>query len=226
MSINLIEPDFKAAVFDLDGTLFDSMQFWNHIDEKFLARRGIKEVPNDYLLAIAHLGAEETARYTRERFGLTETDEEMMSEWHEDALAFYRRDVRLKPGGHEYLTRLREKGVLLAVATASSKELYIPALERLGIIGMFGAFAEVAECKRKKGFPDVYELACSRLGVSPAEAVVFEDIYIAVKGAKDGGFRTVGVYDSTSERDTERIKAAADVYITGFDRLGTQYAKN
>ena len=219
MSIDLVTPDFRAAVFDLDGTLFDSMPFWNELDARFLKRRGVDTVPEDYLLAIAHLGAAETANYTIKRFGLDATPEELMTEWHNDAVRFYSEEVSLKEGAEDYLRMLHGKGVKLAVATASSSDIYMPALERCGIKELFCAFAEVGECRRRKGFPDVYELACSRMGASAAETVVFEDICIAVKGAKAGGFRTVGVYDETSARDAELIKAEADEYITGFSEL-------
>ncbi len=219
MSIDLINPDFTAAVFDLDGTLMDSMWFWTEIDELFLKRHGINDVPEDYLLAIAHLGALETAEYTRKRFGFDMSAEEMMSEWHEDAVRFYSESVTLKPGAREYLTKLKNAGVKLAVATASSEELFLPALKRCGIADMFEAFATVDECGRKKGFPDVYELACRRMGADASGTVVFEDIYIAICGAADGGFRTAAVYDRTSERDIEKIKAKADAYITSFTEL-------
>ena len=212
-------PDFKAAIFDLDGTLFDSMWFWNGIDERFLAGKGIKEVPEDYLLAIAHLGAEETAIYTKERFGLKESPEEMMKEWYDEALLFYKNDVKFKKGAYEYLKRLYESGVKLAVATASREDLFMPALERLGADRFFSACATVNECGRIKEFPDVYELACKKLGVSVSDTFVFEDIYAAVCGAKKGGFFTVGVYDSLSSRDEALIREKADIYITGFDEL-------
>ncbi len=211
--------NFTAAVFDLDGTLFDSMPFWNHIDEWFLGEMGINEVPEDYLLDIAHLGAEETAIYTKKRFSLDIEPEEMMAMWQSKAREFYRSEVTLKPGAAEYLKKLRDSGVKLAVATASSEDLFIPGMKHTGIDGFFSAAASVGECERKKGFPDVYRLACTRLGVPDSEAVVFEDIYMAVKGAKDGGFRTVGVYDVTSARDAERIKSAADLFIRDFTEL-------
>ena len=211
--------EFSAAVFDLDGTLFDSMGFWHHIDEWFLKKMGIDEVPGDYLLAIAHLGAEETAKYTRERFNLDISSEDMMKCWFNKALDFYHNEVTLKPGAYALLCRLRDAGIRLAVATASDPRLYLPGMKRTGIEEFFGAIADVNECARKKGFPDVYSLACSRLGVPDSEAVVFEDIYIAVRGAKDGGFRTVGVYDETSGRDTDRIKETADLFIRSFDEL-------
>ena len=100
--IDLINPDFKAAIFDLDGTVFDSMGFWNRIDERFLAHNGVDIVPEDYPLAIAHLGAEETALYTKERFGINKSPEEMMSEWNADAVNFYTNEVTLKKGAYEY----------------------------------------------------------------------------------------------------------------------------
>ncbi len=219
MSIDLKNPDFTAAVFDLDGTLFDSMGYWTHIDETFLARHGIDVVPEDYLLSIAHLGAEETAVYTKQRFGFEETPEEMMREWHADAVRYYTAEVTMKPGAREYLEKLRGAGIKLAIATANEKDLYVPALERLGIMSWFAAAAEVSECRRKKGFPDIYELACSRMGAVTAETVVFEDIYIGLCGAKDGGFRTVGVYDETSARDTGLIKACTDAFVYSFTEL-------
>ncbi len=212
-------PRFGAAVFDLDGTLFDSMPFWSGLDERFLARRGITEVPGDYLLDIAHLGAYETAMYTKKRFGLDDDPYEMMNEWHSEAVRFYRDDVQFKPGALGYLQKLKSEGVKLAVATAGSRELYMSALTRLGAAELFGAFAEVAECERKKGFPDVYLLACERLGSEVHDTVVFEDILTAVQGAKAGGFFTVGVYDETSARDTEQIRQCADAFITGFEEL-------
>ena len=211
--------DFKAAIFDLDGTLFDSMWFWNGIDERFLASRGIDDVPEDYLLAIAHLGAKETAVYTKERFGLSESPEEMMQEWYDEALAFYRNDVRFKPGAYEYVKKLHDRGVKLAVATASQHDLFMPALERLGAADFFSAFATVNECGKIKEFPDIYELACRKLGATASETVVFEDIYAAICGAKSGGFYTVAVYDSVSGRDMAKIREKADLFITGFEEL-------
>ena len=219
MSIDLISPDFKGAIFDLDGTLFDSMDFWSHLDERFLKRHGVSPVPDDYMLEIAHLGAEETAIYTKKRFGFDMSPEEMMREWHGDAVGYYNESVRLKPCAEEYLAMLKNAGVKLAVATANSRELYMPAVERLGLTKYFDDYAEVSEVGRKKGFPDIYELAASRLGVRPAECAVFEDIYVALMGAKAGGFRTVGVYDESSERDRELIIGCTDAFIESFEDI-------
>ncbi len=210
--------DFKAAVFDLDGTLLDSMHVWSDIDCRFLAQRGI-EVPPDYMLKVAHLGSYQTALYTKERFGLAESPEEMIAQWLEMAIRFYSEEVTLKNGAAEYLAFLKEKGVKLAVATANDPILYEPALRRTGIAPLFDAVANVDEVKQKKGFPDIYLLAAERLGVPVSETAVFEDIYLGVKGAKDGGFYTVAVYDKTSEPDKDRIQALADEYIDDFRPL-------
>ena len=211
--------EFDAAVFDLDGTLLDSMWFWSELDGIFLKSRGIDTIPEDYLLAIAHLGGYETAVYTKERFSLPESPEEMMLEWREMSLDFYRNRVGLKPGAYEYLEALKKAGIKLAVATANEEELFRPAIKLTGIDIFFDAFADVSEVERKKGFPDIYLLAAERLGAKPENTVVFEDIYVALCGAADGGFRTVGVLDDTSLRDRELIMQKADRYIKDFNEL-------
>lgn len=208
----------KAAVFDLDGTLLDSMHIWNEIDCAFLTRRGIA-VPADYMLEVAHLGSYQTAVYTKKRFGLSESPEEMIAEWLEMAIRFYAEEAALKKGAFDYLSALHESGVRLAVATANSPELYLPALRRTGTLSLFGAVVNIDEVKRSKGFPDIYRLACERLNVKEEEAAVFEDLYLGVKGAKDGGFYTVGVYDPTSAADEAKIRALADRYILDFTEM-------
>ncbi len=207
--------NFKGAVFDLDGTLFDSMWVWKQIDRDFLAMRGI-DVPEDYMLAVAHLGAYQTAVYTIERFGFSETPEQLIAEWTEMAIDFYKSKVQLKNGAYEYLEYLYNKGVKLAVATANDSMLYEPALDHTGIRKFFSAVVNVDEVERKKGFPDIYWLACEKMGVKPEETVVFEDICQGICGARDGGFRTVCVYDETSAEDEEKIREIADLYIRDF----------
>lgn len=210
--------NIKAAVFDLDGTLLDSMSIWSEIDCAFLTRRGIP-VPADYMQEVAHLGFYQTALYTKERFGLPEPPEEIIAEWLEMALCFYSEEVTLKKGALDYLSALRERGVKLAVATANSPDLYLPALRRTKLLSLFDTVVHIGEVERSKGFPDIYLLACRRVGAEPSETVVFEDIYLGVKGAKDGGFYTVGVYDKASAGDETRIRALADRYILDFEEM-------
>lgn len=209
----------KGAIFDLDGTLMDSMGFWSELDGIYLRRKGIDTIPEDYLLEIAHLGSYETAIYTKKRFSIHETPEEMMKEWHSMSIDFYSNKVALKEGALDYLKLLKSRGVKLGVATANDDDLYVPALRLTGIEKLFDAVVNVSEVERKKGFPDIYLLACERMGVKAEESVVFEDILLGIKGAMAGGFKTVGVYDETSERDAAEIAKTADMFIHSFVEL-------
>lgn len=209
----------KGAIFDLDGTLMDSMGFWSELDGIYLRSKGIDTIPEDYLLEIAHLGSYETAIYTKKRFSIPETPEEMMKEWHSMSIDFYANKVALKEGALNYLKLLKSRGVKLGVATANDEDLYIPALKLTGIDNLFDAVVNVSEVERKKGFPDIYLLACERMGVKAEESVVFEDILLGIKGARAGGFKTVGVFDETSERDVPEIKRIADKFIVSFKEL-------
>ena len=166
---------FRAALFDMDGTLIDSMGVWAHVDEVFFMRRGIP-LPEDYARSIAGLSFRQTGEYTKARFQLPESVDDILREWHELCESAYVNDVPLKPHAAEYLKKLRGEGVRLAVATALPERLYRPALLRTGVLSLFDAFASTDEAGESKRSGDVYRLAARRLGVEPAEFVVFEDI--------------------------------------------------
>jgi len=209
---------FQGAVFDLDGTLLDSMGVWEQIDRDTLGRRGIP-VPEDYAQAVALLGFWQSAEYTIRRFGLPDTPQQLTEEWHQMAQDAYRFRVELKPGAREYLSRLRGQGVPLSVATSSHRELFLPTLERHGILDWFDAIVTVSEVSRGKGFPDIYEEAARRMQRMPQECVVFEDLPDALRGARDGGFYTVGVFDSYSKDEEMRLRQMSDRFIYDFREL-------
>lgn len=207
---------FIGAIFDLDGTLLDSMDVWVRIDIDFLKKRGIF-APEDYIQALTPLGFYEAAKYTVSRFNLNETPEEVLREWGGMCRRAYERDIRLKPGAKEYLIHLKDAGVKLGVATALGRDLFEPVLKNNGIFGLFGAFASLDEVRRGKGFPDIYLLAAKRLEIAPAACAVFEDILIGILGAKAGGFMTCGVWDKSSAHEWDKIKEAADWTVKGFE---------
>ena len=209
---------FSGAIFDLDGTLLDSMGVWEEIDAAFLNRRGF-EVPADYLQAVAPLGFRAAADYTIRRFGLRESAEALIEEWDTLAVEAYQVRVPLKSGARQYLLSLKERGVRLAVATASREAYYVPALKNNGIYEWFDAFTSLSEVERGKGYPDVYWRAAEKIGVPPSDCAVFEDILAGVRGAKAGGFYTVAVYDSHSAADRPMLEQEADRYIEGFHEL-------
>ena len=209
------EIKYKGAIFDLDGTLIDSMGIWRQIDEDFLGKRGF-EVPSDYLDAITSKGFEAAADYTIERFGFSETREEILREWYDMAIYAYSNTVPLKKGAKEYLEMLKQQNIKMAVATASDRQLVIPALTNNGILNMFDNITTIQEVTRGKGFPDVYDKAATKMGVNPKECIVFEDILAGINGARMGGYRAVAIYDEHSVDSVDEIKELADVYIMDF----------
>lgn len=210
--------DFDGAIFDLDGTLLDSLWIWREVDEIFLNRRGIA-VPPDYMATVMPLGFRETAEYTIRRFGLSDRPEDLMEEWNRLVEEAYRERIGLKPFAYEYLRSLRERGVRLGVATSMNPAFCDPVLRRNGIGDWFDGFAYSHEVGRGKGFPDIYERAAERIGVSPERCLVFEDIPVAVRGAKAGGFIVCGVYDAINEAGQAELQSLSDLYIRSFEEL-------
>jgi len=210
-------PDYKAVIFDFDGTLGDSMGIWDQIDIDFLAKRGI-EVPDDYMEKIAHLGAYGTAIHTIERFSLSDTPEALIDEWTQMAKSAYAK-VALKPGAFEYLKHLKENSIKTAIATATERSLVEIALESTGISDYIDHLVTLAEVSRGKEFPDVYLKCAELMQVSPAECLVFEDLLIGLRGAKSGGFPVVAMYDKYTCKDFAKTKATASKLIYDFSEM-------
>lgn len=208
----------KGAIFDLDGTLLDSMWVWEQVDVEFLGRRGF-EVPKDYPNAIAAMGFRETADYTIERFQLNERTEDVIQEWNDMAERMYHERVTIKPYVRETIEAFRKKEIRLGVATASYASLFEECLRRNGIYDYFQAFTETKEVARGKGFPDIYIKAAEKIGCTPEECVVFEDIHPAILAARKGGFYTVAVYDEKSSGTWELMKRDAHLAIHSFADL-------
>lgn len=205
----------RGAIFDLDGTLLDSMNIWKKIDCEFLRIRGI-EMPNDYVEIINPMSFFDAAVYTINRFDLKENPNDLVNEWHERSINAYANDVKLKPDVSEYLHLLIKRGVKLGVATALDSKLFEPVLKNNGIFNLFDSFTTLNEVERGKGFPDVYLSTAKKLGLNPGECAVFEDIYLGIKGANAGGFVTVGIYDEFSKLEEEKIIDDSDYYYFNY----------
>ena len=205
----------KAYIFDLDGTLFDSMNIWSQVDVEFLEKRGIA-VPADYGNKISAMTFPEAAAYTKKRFNLPDTEESVMLEWNSMAAYSYGHTVRMKPHAKEYLSALRERGAKLAVATSLMPQLCESALRNHGIDFWFHAICRADEVGHGKSRPDVFLLAAQKLGVESRDCIVFEDILFAVKSAKSIGMTVCGVYDKASANDWQEIKKVADYAIRHF----------
>ncbi len=202
----------KGVIFDLDGTLLDSMWIWADIDRRFLTKRGIA-VPPDYMHAVGAMDYRGAAEYTIKRFGLSDTPEDLMSEWSEMAVAAYSSELKLKPNVKQLLTEYKACGLKLAVATSATQDMCIPALKNNGVFDLLDGVVTTLEIGKGKTFPDVYLAAAKMLALEPETCAVFEDALRAVKTAKSAGFYTVGVADKYSQSDADEIKRVAAGFV-------------
>ncbi|MBQ8506890.1 MAG: thiamine diphosphokinase [Clostridia bacterium] len=210
---------FEAAIFDLDGTLLDSMRVWQDVDRIFFEKRGM-ECPEDYGRALSGKSYRESAEYTIERFGLSENWEEIVREWTEQVVEEYSHHVQLNPGARSYLKTLKATGVKLAVATALPEYLYRPCLTNLGILHWFDALCSTDETGgRGKARGEVFLLAANRLGVAPEKCAVFEDVLEGIQGAKCAGMAAYCKKDIHAAFAHAQIETIADGMIDSFEDL-------
>lgn len=210
--------EFKGAIFDLDGTIIDSMDIWEEIDRKFLEKRNI-QIPKDYIEKINSMSFEEVAKYTIKRFKLNESVDSLIKEWNDMAIYEYSKNIKLKPNVKKYLKKLKEKNIKIGLATSSPKQLYEVVLKNNKIYDYFDTFTSVDDVKRDKNYPDIYLYTAKKLGLNPNECVVFEDILIAINTLKEANFKAIGVYDKSSHKDLDKVKEKCDKFIYDFEEL-------
>lgn len=208
----------KAAIFDLDGTLIDSMYVWSKIDEDFLTDRGI-EPTAEYSEKMRGMYFQNAAEYTKNTYGLDESVEEIVKIWLDMARYEYEHNVPLKKYAAEYLGLLREKGIRIGMATSSMPYLLEPVLKRNGIDQYFDEICYTHTVGKTKDNPDIYLYTAERLGVTPDRCVVYEDIPEGIGGANKAGMFTVAVFDSANIDKIDELRSSADLYIDSFDEI-------
>ena len=184
--------DKAFAIFDMDGTLIDSMGVWQNLATEYLQSKGIWEIPADILEQIQPMTMSQSAQLFQQVFGLAgdvEGEMNAMMEGH------YRHDLPLKPGVRGYLQALERKGVKMCVASATAEHLMKACLTRLGILEYFAFLLSCETVGAGKTSPQVYLEAAKRLGAEPEEIAVYEDALYALQTAKNAGFYVVGVRD-------------------------------
>ncbi len=214
----MIFRDKKAFLFDLDGTLVDSMWIWKSIDIEYLGRYEI-ELPEDLQSCIEGMSFSETAVYFKERFSIPDTLEEMKADWNRMAWEKYTREVPLKPGIREFLAFYRDRGVKMAVATSNSRELAEAVLAAHGLTELFDSVVTGCEVAHGKPWPDIYLEAAARLGVNAGECLVFEDVVAGIQAGKSAGMQVAAVEDEYSLYQSREKRAMADYYIDDYHLL-------
>ena len=210
--------DKKGAIFDMDGTLMDSMWMWKDIDIAYLARHHT-EMPENLQREIEGMSMPETAVYFRERFGITDSVEQMVSDWNEMAVGFYRTRVRLKKGVRELLKEMKLRGMKIGIATSNSIELTRECLETNRVRDLFDTVRTAKEVPRGKPAPDIYLSVAEEWGLDPADLIVFEDIPNGVLAARRAGMEVIAVADPYSISRREELKQIADLFIEDFTQI-------
>lgn len=205
----------KACIFDMDGTLVDSLGMWSDIDRRFFARYGM-DTPADYEKKINHMSFLEMAQFTKEEYQIPDSVETIMELWTEWSKEEYESEIQAKPGAQELLQFLNEQGIPLSLATTNRKELYEPCLRRNHLYSYFDHIMNVNEINSAKSEPKIYQLLAAKMNVKSEETLVFEDILIAVNTAHQAGFKVAAVYDKRNERDQQKIKTLSDFYFKSF----------
>lgn len=210
--------NINAVIFDLDGTLVDSMWMWRSIDIEYLERFGI-ELPEDLQKAVEGMSFSETAIYFKERFDLPDSLDQIKSDWNKMAWDKYLHEVPLKEGVLAFLDHLKASNIPAGIATSNSKELVTLVIEKLGIGDYFTSIRTSCEVLKGKPSPDIYLLVAKDLGVEPANCLVFEDIVTGIMAGKNANMKVCGVYDKYSqEEEDEKIKLA-DYYVTSMGEI-------
>lgn len=206
---------FKAAIFDLDGTLIDSMGIWKRIDEEYLEKYGFT-VPNNLQEEITHLTIIETAMYFKEKFNIKDDIETIINTWNEMAYNHYSTTIKLKDGVIEFLNYLKNNNIKIALATSNTKPLLEATLKNNNIYHYFDAITISEEVGVSKSNPDIYLLSAKKLDIDPKDCIVFEDIVQAVHGAKLAGMTVCSVYDEISADQKDELMNISDYYIFNY----------
>ncbi len=201
----------KAFIFDLDGTLLDSMSVWDNVGYEYLISKGITHIPLNLNEQIKVLSLYEAAEYFVTKFHIKQTPIQICDEINEMIEYKYKFEVELKQGVFEFLQA--NNGNKMCIATATDKHLVEYAIKRLGIANYFKFIITSTEVGSNKQNPDIFIKASQYLGEPIENCIVFEDAIHALKAAKSAGFYTIGIYERSFQCDQNDIKRFADQYV-------------
>lgn len=209
--------NITGAIFDFDGTLFDSMHIWKGVRYKFFDVIGLSLSENDEE-AFKGLYLRESLILAKERFNLKESYEELFNRFFEYMKGRYLAETEPKNDIIEFLEKLRAKGVKMGIATATGEPALEAVLEKYGMLHYFDAIYSTYTVGAAKTEPKVYDVVLDALGTDKETTWIFEDALYAATTAKANGYNVVGIYDKSEEK-TDELKELVDVYIHNYSEI-------
>lgn len=211
----------KGAIFDIDGTLIDSMPIWDDAAERWLRSIGVQaEAGLGQILF--RMSLDEGAAYLKRTY-TPDLSEQVIKDGVMGVIRdFYVQEVKAKPGAGTFLAQMEKAGIPMYLATSSNRAHVQAALERLGLYRYFAGMITCEEAGASKSDPRIFLAAAKALGKDPGDVYVFEDVIHAVRAANSAGFVTVGVYDAASDADNAVMRAECSIYLHSledFDRF-------
>jgi HAD superfamily hydrolase (TIGR01509 family) len=207
-----------GVIFDLDGTILDSMSIWDSAAELYLDSLGITAEAGLGKIMFS-MNMAEGALFLKDRYHLDIAVDEIIAGINRTIENFYYYQVQLKEGVEQFLKGMKQAGVKMVIATASDRHIVEKALERLNIMNYFDRIFTCTEIGAGKIKPDIYLAAAEYMGTLPKDTWVFEDALYAIQAAKNAGFKTVGVYDPYSADEMDEIKMVSDIYLNKLDNI-------
>lgn len=210
--------NIQAVLFDLDGTLIDSMWLWKAIDIDYLGRFSIT-FPEGLQTEIEGMSFTETAHYFKKRFELLDDVDTIKQEWNRMAGEYYTQKVLLKESVIHFLDYLKKNNIKMGIGTSNSKELVEVIIGKYQLHHYFGSIRTSCEVQKGKPHPDIYLMVAQDLGVKPENCLVFEDVPMGILAGKNAGMKVCAIYDEFSKNVTPEIKALSDYYINSFKEM-------
>lgn len=210
---------YKAVIFDLDGTLIDSMGIWLQVDKEYLEKRNIP-IPDDLFEDVPEGNSyKEICQYFKDKFNLPDSIEEIGQEWQDMVEKHYKTDITLKPGAQELIEFLHSNDIKMGIGTSNNKHLAETVLRVNDVLHYFESIVAGCEDIRGKPFPDIFLQVAKELKIDPADCLVIEDTLHGVRAAHTGGMDAFAVFDDNETHEVEKLQEVAEFYAENFEEI-------